>query len=103
MPSLNFSCFPNFILVKFPPTGKFSAKKVNNYLLSKGIQAGIHYPVPVHLQPAYKNRLKLASNMRVTETLSNKIVSLPMYPELSMQEAAEVIKAVKSFSGEQGC
>ena len=37
------------------------------------------------------------------ETLSNKIVSLPMYPELSMQEAAEVIKAVKSFFGEQGC
>ena len=41
--------------------------------------------------------------MRVTETLSNKIVSLPMYPELSMQEGAEVIKAVKSFFGEQGC
>ena len=41
--------------------------------------------------------------MRVTETLSDKIVSLPMYPELSMQEAAEVIKAVKSFFWEQGC
>ena len=72
-------------------------------LLSKGIQAGIHYPVPVHLQPAYKNRVKLASNMTVTETLSSKIVSLPIYPELSTQEAAEVIKAVKSFFEEKGC
>jgi dTDP-4-amino-4,6-dideoxygalactose transaminase len=74
-----------------------------DYLLSKCIQAGIHYPVPVHLQPAYKNRVKLASNMRVTENLSNKIVSLPMYPELSIQEATEIINAVKSFFEEQGC
>jgi dTDP-4-amino-4,6-dideoxygalactose transaminase len=41
--------------------------------------------------------------MTVTETLSSKIVSLPMYPELSIQEAAEVIEAVKSFFEEQGC
>ena len=41
--------------------------------------------------------------MTVTETLSSKIVSLPIYPELSTQEAAEVIKAVKSFFEEKGC
>ena len=41
--------------------------------------------------------------MRVTENLINKIVSLPMYPELSIQEAAEIINAVKSFFEEQGC
>ena len=73
-----------------------------DYLLSKGIQAGIHYPTPVHLQPAYKGRVKLASNMKVTENLSNKIVSLPMYPELSIQEATDIINAVKSFFEEQG-
>ena len=72
-------------------------------LLDKGIHVGIHYPVPVHLQPAYKNRVKLARNMRVTENLTNKIVSLPMYPELSIQEATEIVNAVKSFFEEQGC
>jgi dTDP-4-amino-4,6-dideoxygalactose transaminase len=67
------------------------------YLLSKGIQAGVHYPVPVHLQPAYKGRISIASDMSVTEGLTDRILSLPMYPELSMQDAEKITNTIKSF------
>ncbi len=67
------------------------------YLLSNGIQAGVHYPVPVHLQPAYKGRISIASDMSVTEGLTDRIISLPMYPELSMQDAEKITNTIKSF------
>jgi len=68
-----------------------------DYLLSKGIQAGVHYPVPVHLQPAYKGRILSASDMSVTESLAGRILSLPMYPELPIQDAEKIIDTIKSF------
>ena len=68
-----------------------------DYLLSKCIQAGIHYPVPVHLQPAYKGRVSIASNMDVTESLTGRIISLPMYPELSAKDAKKIVNTVRSF------
>jgi len=68
-----------------------------DHLLNNGIQAGIHYPLPVHSHPAYKGRLSIARNMSVTEDLTDKIISLPMYPELSFQDADIVINAIKSF------
>jgi len=74
-----------------------------SYLASKGIQAGIHYPVPVHLQPAYKDRVLVASDMRVTEGLTGRILSLPMYPELSIQDLKKITSTVKSFFKHHSC
>ena len=68
-----------------------------NYLLSNGIQAGIHYPMPVHIQPAYKDRIAIVSNMNITEGLADKIISLPMYPELTLLDADKIINNIKSF------
>ena len=68
-----------------------------DYLLRNGIQCGIHYPIPVHLQPAYKNRILTSNNMSVTENVANKIISLPMYPELSKIDAKIIIDKIKSF------
>ena len=68
-----------------------------NYLLSHGIQAGIHYPFPVHQQPAYRDVISIASDMSVTESLTGRILSLPMYPELSMQDAEKITNTIKSF------
>lgn len=68
------------------------------HLKQLGIQGGIHYPVPVHLQPAYKNRLRTASSMRRTEVLVNEIVSMPLYPDLEVDKLEEVIVALKSFA-----
>ena len=72
-------------------------QKFIEYLLGKDIQAGVHYLVPVHLQPAYKDRILTAKDMSVTENLTKKIVSLPMYPELSVSEAENIVIAIKSF------
>ena len=67
------------------------------HLASNGIQAGIHYPLPVHQQPAYKGIISIASDMRVTNSLTDKIVSLPMYPELSIQDAEKIANTIISF------
>ena len=72
------------------------------HLLSNNIQAGVHYPVPVHLQPAYKGRIVTASDMSVTANLVNRIISLPMYPELSMQDAEKITNTIKSFFKKAG-
>ena len=67
------------------------------YLKMREIQAGIHYPIPVHLQPAYINRVRTAANMSITETLSEEVLSLPMYPELESQQVGEVVRVLLRF------
>lgn len=67
-------------------------------LAERGIGALVHYPVPVHLQPAYKGRCRCAQAMSVTERLSREVLSLPMYPELSEPEQDGVIEGVRSFA-----
>jgi dTDP-4-amino-4,6-dideoxygalactose transaminase len=65
------------------------------FLREKGIDASIHYPVPVHLQPAY---IRLGNrSLRETETLASQVLTLPMYPELSEAELRSVIEAVREF------
>ena len=64
---------------------------------NNGIQAGVHYSLPVHLQPAYKGRVKIAENMSITENLVQKIISLPIYPELSLNNAQKVVRVFKQF------
>jgi len=69
-----------------------------NYFKNSGIQAGVHYSLPVHLQPAYKDRIKTAEDMSRTESLVQKIISLPIYPELSLNNAKKVVRVFKEFS-----
>jgi len=66
-------------------------------LYSRGIQTGIHYPMPIHLQPAYKSRIRTAKDMSVTRRLAEQVLSLPMYPELTTDEVTQVIAAVNKF------
>ena len=67
------------------------------YLKGKDIQAGVHYPVPVHLQPAYQDRILTANDMSITEDLTENIISLPMYPELPMNDAKKIVDVLKKF------
>nr|MBA2628209.1 DegT/DnrJ/EryC1/StrS family aminotransferase [Gemmatimonadales bacterium] len=62
-----------------------------------GIGAGIHYPIPLHLQPAYASRGIARGTFPVTETLAGRIVSLPMFPELSAAQIARVVEVVDAF------
>lgn len=68
------------------------------HLLAAGIAAGIHYPTPVHLQPAYAGRLRCGP-LPVTERLAGTVLSLPLYPELAPVEQDTVIAAVRAFFG----
>jgi dTDP-4-amino-4,6-dideoxygalactose transaminase len=70
------------------------------YLVAKGIVAGIHYPAPVHSQPAYAGRLEMYS-LTNTETIASQILSLPLYPELTEQQQNAVISAVCDFFKER--
>lgn len=64
-------------------------------LQAKGIATGIHYPVPIHLQPACEHYGYRRGSLPITERVAERIVSLPMYPELTMEQRAYVIAGVK--------
>jgi dTDP-4-amino-4,6-dideoxygalactose transaminase len=70
---------------------------LRSFLKDNGVGALVHYPVPVHLQPAYSRRLAGSDNLPVTERVAEQVLSLPMYPELGEQEIGTVIAAVKRF------
>jgi len=66
-------------------------------LKERGIFTGIHYPVPVHLQPAMKSLGYKEGDFPVTEKLVTEIISLPMFAELTEEEIESVAGGVKSF------
>jgi dTDP-4-amino-4,6-dideoxygalactose transaminase len=67
------------------------------HLSEGGIQTAVHYPVPVHLQPAYADRLPGSRSLRVTEEVCPKILSLPLFPELTDEEVNRVAKSIETF------
>ncbi len=68
------------------------------HLEKAGVQALIHYPVPIHLQPAYQKRL-VTRALPHTELAAKEILSLPLYPELTQADQHQVIQAIHSFQG----
>ena len=66
-----------------------------SHLKSKGISAGIHYPIPLHRQPAYIKQGYGALSLPHTERIADEVISLPMYPELSLDQIAYVAQAVR--------
>jgi dTDP-4-amino-4,6-dideoxygalactose transaminase len=67
-------------------------KKLN----ADGIGAGIHYPVPLHLQGAFKNLGHRAGDFPVAEKAANEIVSLPMFGEITAEQQAYVVERLKA-------
>ncbi|BAY18548.1 glutamine--scyllo-inositol transaminase [Anabaenopsis circularis NIES-21] len=62
------------------------------------IQTGIHYPIPVHLQPAYSELGYKAGNFPHAEAAAKEVLSLPMYAELTTEAQTQVAKAVISLT-----
>ncbi|MBS3152100.1 DegT/DnrJ/EryC1/StrS family aminotransferase [Candidatus Woesearchaeota archaeon] len=69
-----------------------------NYLTSKGVQTLIHYPIPNHLQEYYLKNFDRRFNLPKTEEYSKEILSLPMFPELTDEEVAEIIRFINAYS-----
>jgi dTDP-4-amino-4,6-dideoxygalactose transaminase len=63
-------------------------------LAERGVQTGIHYPIPVHLQPAYSELNYRPGDFPVSERVASEEVSLPMFPELTENEIEAVAQAV---------
>jgi dTDP-4-amino-4,6-dideoxygalactose transaminase len=63
-------------------------------LAAQGIGAAIHYPVPVHLQPAYQDGQVRCQPLPVTEQAAREVLSLPMYPALTEAQVRTVAAAV---------
>jgi len=67
-------------------------EQLRNALTAAGIGVGIHYPVPLHLQEAYRNLGFKAGDFPVTERVAAQILSLPMFPGLSREQQARVVE-----------
>jgi len=67
------------------------------YLAQRGIGTLIHYPVPIHLQPAYANLGYGWGDLPITEQVAGQILSLPLYPEMSEESVVVVCQAVIEF------
>lgn len=72
--------------------------RLQAHLAQAGIQSGLHYPFPVHLQKAYADLGHKPGDFPVSEQVAKTQLSLPMYPELLDSEVARVVEALKSFS-----
>lgn len=57
----------------------------------------MHYPIPIHLQPAYKNLGYKKGDFPIAEMLSEEILSLPMFPEIKEEEIKYVCREIENF------
>ena len=95
-----------------PPTGSFDIKpvyhlyvirtnlrdKLNVWLEQRGIQCGVHYPLPIHLQPIYRKLFAYkGGEFPKSELLSKTALSLPMYPELRKDEIKYTCQSIHDF------
>jgi dTDP-4-amino-4,6-dideoxygalactose transaminase len=70
-------------------------------LKARGVGTNVHYPVPVHLQPAYRSRIAQGpSGLAESERAAREVLSLPMYPQLADAEIERVIAAMRAAARE---
>lgn len=73
--------------------------ELKEYLNSNGVEALIHYPIPIHLQPAAKYLNHNKGDFPIVEKLSNEILSLPLYAGMPFEFQEIVTKLILSFYG----
>jgi dTDP-4-amino-4,6-dideoxygalactose transaminase len=73
-----------------------------DYLKTQAIGAGVHYPIPLHLQPAYADLGYGPGALPVTEAVAKSCLSLPLYPEMSDEQQDRVVAAIRTFMEKQG-
>lgn len=67
------------------------------YLNNNGVGAGLHYPTPLHLQPAYASLGYRNGDFPVAEKSASKIISLPLFPELKTSEISQICDLIRKF------
>jgi dTDP-4-amino-4,6-dideoxygalactose transaminase len=69
------------------------------HLREQGIATGIHYPVPIHLQEAYRDSRYGLGDFPASEEAARTVLSLPMFPELAAAQIDTIVRAIASFEG----
>jgi dTDP-4-amino-4,6-dideoxygalactose transaminase len=72
-------------------------EELMQYLEKQGISTGIHYPIPIHLQPAYADLKYKEGDFPITEQIAKEQMSLPMYAELTPEMVDYVSQKIKEF------
>lgn len=89
-------------VIKIDDSCLLERQQIQEQLAAAGIQTGIHYPIPCHLQPAFTDLGYQIGDFPQAEKQAKQILSLPMYPGLSHSQVKEVVAALASIlSGEQ--
>ena len=73
--------------------------RLKTYLQNEGVNTIIYYPIPIHLQPAYKSLGYKEGSLPVTEKLCNEVLSLPIFPEITQDEQEYVVTLIRSLLG----
>lgn len=84
-------------VIRVTDASPLDRQTLQDKLAAAGIDTGIHYPIPCHLQPAYAYLGYRVGDFPNSETLCNEIVSLPMYPGLSSEQVNFVVDCLKSL------
>jgi len=71
--------------------------QLRHWLKSQGVETLIHYPVPIHLQQAYRSTGLHPGSLPITEQCCDEVLSLPMFPELDKYQIAQVVQAINDF------
>ncbi|HLP92238.1 MAG TPA: DegT/DnrJ/EryC1/StrS aminotransferase family protein [Nostocaceae cyanobacterium] len=83
-------------VIKIDSACSVNREQIQQHLTQAGIQTGVHYPIPCHLQPAFTNLGYQQGDFPQAEALAKQILSLPMYPGLSHSQIKEVVAAITS-------
>ncbi len=70
---------------------------LRDHLDARGVASAVHYPTPIHLQPAYAGRGLRPGALPVAERLAGENCSLPIFPAITDEQIAEIVAAVQSF------
>ena len=89
-----------FHLFEFRVKDKKIRSKLIKFLQKKGIDAKIHYPIPMHLQPAAKIFGYRKGDFPVTEKISSTTISLPVHEFIKKEDLNFMIKTIKGFFNE---
>ncbi|OFW10654.1 MAG: hypothetical protein A3H27_03220 [Acidobacteria bacterium RIFCSPLOWO2_02_FULL_59_13] len=70
---------------------------LQKFLRGRGIDTGLHYPIPLHLQPAYRHLGYQEGDFPAAEQLAREVLSLPLFPGITPAEVHEVAECVRAF------
>lgn len=70
---------------------------LQQHMKAEGVSSGIHYPVPMHLQPAMKDLGFKTEDLPITESTVDQILTIPLFPEMNDKQIAHVVDVIRNF------